>query len=493
MANIQKRPDGRWRARYRDEVGQRTPSTSPARPKDNAGSTRSPPRSSRASTSTPARARSPSRRTPSSGAPPRCTDPPARRTSRACSGATSTRSTAAGRSAASCPRRSRLGSSCWASAIGRRSANRSRRDHRRPPRGRVRDIPLGGPRSPDHGEPVRGTRLPRVERRRIVPLTTTQVGTLRDELPDELKALVTFAAGTGMRQGEIFGLTRDRLRLLGPNPVVVVDRQLLTRLGRDRIRAAQDPGELSHDPAACDRRRRPQSALGSGHRRRRPGLDPRGAANHPTGVRPRLAPSRQIAGLNAATGPGMHALRHYYASLLIRYGESVKTVQTRLGHASAVETLDTYSHLWPDSDDRTRDAIDSVLGRTGAAQPKLDEPLTVTDLRDDLIDQRLEPCQQRGATSVADTDPHDGRCVSAHREHVGEVLILGHDDGLVVEGIAPEGAIRRIAWADVGDVLCDVAVFAQHVRHSRRQLGVDQEAHSGHEVVRTAWSACAAA
>ena len=54
--------------------------------------------------------------------------------------------------------------------------------------------------------------------------------------------------------------------------------------------------------------------------------------------------------------------RHYYASLLIRHGESVKTVQARLGHASATETLDTYSHLWPDSDDRTREAVDSVLG-----------------------------------------------------------------------------------------------------------------------------------
>jgi integrase len=63
-------------------------------------------------------------------------------------------------------------------------------------------------------------------------------------------------------------------------------------------------------------------------------------------------------------GTGFHALRHYYASLLIRHGESVKTVQARLGHASAVETLDTYSHLWPDSDDRTRDAIYSVLGFT---------------------------------------------------------------------------------------------------------------------------------
>jgi integrase len=49
------------------------------------------------------------------------------------------------------------------------------------------------------------------------------------------------------------------------------------------------------------------------------------------------------------------------ASLLICHGESVKTVHARLGHASAVETLDTYSHLWPDSDDRTREAVDSVL------------------------------------------------------------------------------------------------------------------------------------
>jgi hypothetical protein len=60
--------------------------------------------------------------------------------------------------------------------------------------------------------------------------------------------------------------------------------------------------------------------------------------------------------------PGLHSLRHYYASLLIRHGESIKTVQARLGHATAAETLDTYSHLWPDSDDRTREAIDSVLG-----------------------------------------------------------------------------------------------------------------------------------
>lgn len=59
-----------------------------------------------------------------------------------------------------------------------------------------------------------------------------------------------------------------------------------------------------------------------------------------------------VAASGLPAGTHFHDLRHFYASLLIRHGESVKVVQARLGHASAAETLDTYS-LWPDSDDRT--------------------------------------------------------------------------------------------------------------------------------------------
>ena len=54
-------------------------------------------------------------------------------------------------------------------------------------------------------------------------------------------------------------------------------------------------------------------------------------------------------------------LRHYFASLLIASGADVKVVQARLRHASAKTTLDAYSHLWPDSDDSTRAAVDAVL------------------------------------------------------------------------------------------------------------------------------------
>ncbi|MEZ4491684.1 MAG: tyrosine-type recombinase/integrase [Dehalococcoidia bacterium] len=83
------------------------------------------------------------------------------------------------------------------------------------------------------------------------------------------------------------------------------------------------------------------------------------------------------AGAEKAT---FHWLRHYYASLLIRYGESVRTVQVRLGHATAAETLDTYGRLWPDSDDRTRQAAstalwvpepDAEIGDNGPPTPRL--------------------------------------------------------------------------------------------------------------------------
>ena len=67
----------------------------------------------------------------------------------------------------------------------------------------------------------------------------------------------------------------------------------------------------------------------------------------------------RVEGLPA--GFRFHDLRHYFASLLIAHGSDVKVVQARLRHASAKTTLDTYGHLWPDSDDSTRDAIDIVM------------------------------------------------------------------------------------------------------------------------------------
>lgn len=56
-----------------------------------------------------------------------------------------------------------------------------------------------------------------------------------------------------------------------------------------------------------------------------------------------------------------HDCRHFFASLLIESGASVKVVQARLRHGSATTTLDTYGHLFPDTDEATRAAVDAVL------------------------------------------------------------------------------------------------------------------------------------
>ena len=156
--------------------------------------------------------------------------------------------------------------------------------------------------------PCEGTPLPRVSKARVEPLPLDVVRALEDALPSRYRALVTAATGTGLRQGECFGLTVDRVDFL--RRVVTVDRQLVTVVGRE----------------------------------------------------PFLAPPKTSASVRTVPLPqAVLDARHFYASFLIRHGEYVKVVQARLGHASATETLDTYSHLWPDSDDRTRATVDAVL------------------------------------------------------------------------------------------------------------------------------------
>ncbi|MGW1405206.1 tyrosine-type recombinase/integrase [Streptomyces sp. NPDC002403] len=60
----------------------------------------------------------------------------------------------------------------------------------------------------------------------------------------------------------------------------------------------------------------------------------------------------------------MHALRHFYASVLLDAGENIKALSTYLGHTDPGFTLRTYTHLLPSSEGQARVAMDKVyLGR----------------------------------------------------------------------------------------------------------------------------------
>jgi integrase len=222
--------------------------------------------------------------------------------------------------------------------------------------------------------PAVGIRLPRIEPRRVEPLEVETVEALIAAVPDRYRALVVFAAGTGMRQGECFGLTVDRVNFLRRQ--VTVDRQLVLE---PKTGPAFGPPKTAASYRTIPLPAVVLEALAAHLRNFPAGPDGFVFTNDAGGPirRTRFSdvwrPAVAVAG--APVGTGFHALRHFYASLLIRHGESVKVVQSRLGHASAAETLDTYSHLWPDSEDRTRAAVDHVLrARTLAEDATRGEP-----------------------------------------------------------------------------------------------------------------------
>lgn len=221
-----------------------------------------------------------------------------------------------------------------------------------------------------HRSPCVDIKLPEVVKPRVKPPTTEQVLAIHGAMPARLKASILIGAGTGLRQGEVFGLTVPHLRML--NRILVVEQQLVIRPGV--------PPSLGPPKTEASRREIPM-----------PDVVLEAVARHLEEFPPTLELVGHVSGQpepllfgNGKGGPlrrgrfnevlqaacqrvgviglTFHDFRHYYASLLIRQGESVKVVQSRLGHASAQETLDTYSHLWPDSEDLTRRAVDHVLG-----------------------------------------------------------------------------------------------------------------------------------
>lgn len=186
--------------------------------------------------------------------------------------------------------------------------------------------------------------------------SAADVAALAAALPEHLAAVPYVAAGLGLRPGEVFGLAWSDVDFLGRR--VSVARQLdeyqtlVPLKTATSFRTVPLPDVVSVELA--------EHARSTG---RRDGLVFVTAAGSPVkrnsfGKTWRTAVER--AGLEK--GLRLHDLRHAYASALIRAGESVKVIQSRMGHASAMMTLDVYGHMFPDSDDRTRAAVDAYLG-----------------------------------------------------------------------------------------------------------------------------------
>lgn len=216
---------------------------------------------------------------------------------------------------------------------------------------------------------ARSVTKPKVIAKHVVPWAPDQVAAVRDALPARYQVLVTIGAGLGLRQGEAFGLSPNDVDFL--RGIVTVRRQV--KLYADgtqafalpkggKTRTVPLPGVV-RDHLAAHLATWPATPVF---------LD---GTEVPLVVttRERTAlvrnyfnrcvwkPALEAAGVEPSRENGMHALRHFFASVLLDSGESIKAVSDYLGHADPGFTLRTYTHLMPASDERTRRAIDTAL------------------------------------------------------------------------------------------------------------------------------------
>ena len=223
--------------------------------------------------------------------------------------------------------------------------------------------------------PLDGIKPPRIERQEMRFLEPSEIAQLVQAIDERYRAFVTVGAYCGLRLGEMAGLRRHRVDLLHRHI------QVVEQLGRDKS------GQWSLQPL------KPRSSVRSialpgvvvegleDHLRRWAGRGregfvftaPDGGHIDPDNFRSRIwRPSVAAAGL---TPLRIHDLRHTTASLTIAAGADVKLLQTMLGHASAVMTLDRYGHLMPGRAQDVADRLDA-LARAAVAEP-IPPPITL--------------------------------------------------------------------------------------------------------------------
>lgn len=204
-------------------------------------------------------------------------------------------------------------------------------------------------------------KLPETTKRKIVPLTTDQVQIVADNIYELHRAAVVFAAATGVRPGELRGLTADRVDL--ETGWVKIDRQIKEGRARDPIFAP-----LKTDYSARDIRIGPATIEVVRPLVENPGIAGlvfRSASSALT--RTKMGNLwRSVRDVHPWMGSGWHQLRHHHASLLIAGGASPVAVAHRLGHKDATETLQTYGHLWPDDDSKLAAMSDGLVVLTKA-------------------------------------------------------------------------------------------------------------------------------
>jgi integrase len=223
-------------------------------------------------------------------------------------------------------------------------------------------------------------RPPRQAPPKVIPWTTAEVAAMRKELPARYRAMVDCAARLGERQGEILADGPDEADFLRRR--FHVRRQVKHAAGRVWFSAPKGGRErdvplprpvalaLSEHLAAFPPVpiTLPWHEPGS-KRHGQPVTFPlmftstTGQVLHPATFNTvAWRPARARAGIaHDGRRDGMHALRHYYASVLLAGGVDVRALAEYLGHHDPAITLRIYAHLMPSAENRALRAVEDAL------------------------------------------------------------------------------------------------------------------------------------
>lgn len=198
--------------------------------------------------------------------------------------------------------------------------------------------------------------LPRIEKNEIKPLTEKEIEMFLQEIKKDepLKDLFTVALFTGMREGEICGLSWKDVDF--KSGTITVRQQLCkekTKGGSFYIATTKNSKArtLTVAPFVIDillqvKKEQFKNSLlvGSDWQNKFDLVFTNELGKH---VVPQTANKRfkSIARKIGRADARFHDLRHTYAVTSLQEGDSVKTVQENLGHATASFTLDVYGHV----------------------------------------------------------------------------------------------------------------------------------------------------
>lgn len=222
---------------------------------------------------------------------------------------------------------------------------------------------------------------PRGEVGQVVPWPIERARAVRKALSARYWPAVWLPLGLGLRQGEVFGFSVDdvdrsrkmvnvvrQVRIVGGVLVFALPKRRKTREVpiSDGLLSELDEYAATFPPVAV--------TLPWEHPKGKPvtvnllmATELGGACRRQTFNMMVWQPALKAAGVTRPTrADGMHALRHLYASVLLDAGESIKALSRYLGHSDPGFTLRVYTHLLPSSLERTRHAVDGLLG--GAEQ-----------------------------------------------------------------------------------------------------------------------------